>query len=538
MADLLVHNELLLLFLVMAVGLVLGRVQYQGVRLGSAGVLFAGLALGAWLRPVLGARSVLTEIKELGLVIFVYCVGLTSGPGLFSAWRKGGLRLNLAIVAGLASGALVAVIGGHWLGLERGHIAGIFCGALTNTPALGAASERLAGTPFASQPVLGYSISYPFGVLGALISFRIFGALQRPRLREEISARRAEQAPISSANLLVTQTPAIGQSLGALQVRQTVGVIVSRLRRGSEVLVPTKYTVLQKADVVTVVGPQPALATALRFFGELSAEHLEQQRDRVDMRRILMSRRELVGRQLEELKLERRFNAQVTRLRRADIDLVPSGELRLELGDRLRVVAPVDQLPAIGAYFGDSERELAELDFVALALGLSAGLLLAQLPLPVLGARLQLGAAGGPLLLSLLLGWLGRTGPLVWSLPYEANHGLRELGLLLFLAGVGSSAGGHLAETFNDRGLVLLGLGALVTLAASAVALSLAHFWAKAGVIASLGATSGMQTQPATLAAAFDLSGHSEATYVAYALVYPVAMIGKILVAQLIVLLA
>jgi putative transport protein len=529
-------HELLLLVVVLLIGLMLGRLQWRGVRLGSAGVLFGGLVFGAVLQPRIGAGT--TALKELGLVLFVYCVGLTSATGLFSAWRRGGVRSNVVVAAALSCSALAAVFGGRLLGLDRGLIAGIFCGALTNTPALGAAADRLAGTALALQPVLGYSVTYPFGVLGALMSLRVFASARRRQLDEELRQHVQSQVPIVSANVEVSKPGVMGRSIGELRVRETVGVVISRLQRDDDVSVPSKYTVLRAGDILTVVGTEPAIAAAVEFLGARSHERLEAQRDRVDMRRILMSRRALIGCPLAELELDRRFNAQVTRLRRADVDIVPSNDLRLQRGDRLRVVAPVQRLPEISRYFGDSERELAELDYVALTLGVALGLFLARVPLPVAGTSLELGSAGGPLIVALLLGKLGRTGPLVWSMPYEANLVLRELGLLLFLGGVGIGAGAHFTEVLSREGLLMLSLGAAVTLLAAAVALVLAHTWGRAGVTSSLGATTGMQTQPATLSAAFELCGRSEETYVAYAVVYPTAMIGKILLAQLIVMLA
>jgi putative transport protein len=538
LAQVLVRHELLLWCVVIALGLALGRLQYRGARFGAAGVLFAGLALGAWLAGEAPAYAPSSHVKELGLVLFVYAVGLASGPDLFAAWQRGGVRLNLMILVALAAGALVAVIGGRLLGLDAGYIAGVFCGALTNTPALGAASDRLAGTPLAQHPVLGYSVSYPIGVLGAFFMFRAFARYRRRRLGEEIAAERASRASIATANLEINNPATAGRSIGELRVRETIGVVVSRLRRAGQLIVPTKYTVLQAGDIVTVVGNAAAIEASVGFFGARSAERLEARRDRIDARRILVSRREHVACTLAELDLGRRFNAQVTRLRRVDTDIVPTEELRLELGDRLRVVAPADRLAEISAFFGDSERELAELDYVALALGLAMGLLLAHLPLPLFGSELMLGIAGGPLLVALVLGRLERSGPFVWTMPYEINHVLRELGLLLFLAGVGVSAGGHLQDVMSREGLAMLGLGVLVTLVASLACLTSCERWAHASVISSLGAASGMQTQPATLSLAADLAERSRETYVAYALVYPVAMIGKILLAQLIVLLA
>jgi putative transport protein len=487
-------------------------------------------------QPKLGLGT--AALKEFGLVLFVYCVGLTSAPGLFSAWRKGGLRLNVVIVAGLVSGAAAAVFGGRWFGLEPGLIAGVFCGALTNTPALGAAADRLAGTALALQPVLGYSVTYPFGVLGALVSFRVLAAVRARQLAAELKQHVEDQVKIISANIEVSKADVVDRSIGEVRVREVVGVVISRLRRDAQITVPTKYTVLRRGDIVTVVGTESAITAAVAFLGARSQEHLEAQRDRVDMRRILVSHEALVGRSLGELELDRRFNAQVTRLRRADADIIPTDDLRLQRGDRLRVVAPAYQLPEISRYFGDSERELAALDYVALALGVSLGLLLARVPLPIAGTSLELGSAGGPLLVALLLGKLGRTGRLVWSIPYEANLVLRELGLLLFLAGVGIGAGGHLTDVMSRDGLVMVSLGAVVTLLAAGVALTLAPTWARVGVTSSLGAAAGMQTQPATLSAAFELCGRAEETYVAYALVYPTAMVAKIILAQLIVMLA
>lgn len=527
----LLSNEVLLLTLVVLLGLLLGRLTLLGIHLGPAGVLFAGLGLSAWIAP--HARLQLAApIKELGLVLFVYCVGLGSASGFFRAFRDRGARWNLLVLSALLIGALLCVTVGRMLGLDRGQIAGVFCGALTNTPALAAATDRLQGSPLAGHTALGYSASYPFGVLGALLLFRVFARLRRDRLRREASAASAPGA-LAHRNFEITNPAIVGKSLAELAVRERVGVLISRIHRPHmPTTVPVSGTALQLGDIVSAVGTAEALDAALPFFGALSERRLETQRAHVDMRRILVSRRELVGEKLGELGLEARFNAQVTRLRRADIDVLPSPAMRLELGDRLRVVAPAQNLSGLGAFFGDSERELAEIDFVALALGLSAGLLLAQLPLWP-GSALKLGIAG-PLLVSLMLGRVVRTRGLVWVLPYETNSVLRQFGLLVFLAGVGISSGAELGAIFGRSGVALATLGALVTLATNGLALLLLGMFGHANAAEGLGGCSGAQTQPATLAAAYELSGRSESTYVAYAVVYPAAMVAKILMAQLI----
>lgn len=534
-ASLLFRSEILLLTFVVLAGLLLGRVSLFGIRLGPAGVLFAGLGLSAWLTPY-GPLHLAASIKELGLVLFVYCVGLGSAPGFFRAFRDRGARWNLAVLAALVAGAVVCALAGRLLGLDRGQMTGVFCGALTNTPALAAATDRLHGTVFAQQPVLGYSAAYPFGVLGALVMFRMFARLSRSRLPPAPST--SGPSTLRTRNFEVTNREACGKTLEDLDLAHRIGVILSRVHRPHHpTLVPTRLTQLEQGDIVVAVGESAALDRALSLFGTTSDKHFEHRREHVDMRRILVSRRSLVGQTLAKLDLDRRFNAQITRVRRADVDILPSDETRLEIGDRLRVVAPPENLGLIARFFGDSERALAEIDFVALTLGLSAGLLLAQLPLWP-GSALKLGIAGGPLVISLILGRVVRSGSLVWALPYEINTVLREFGLLLFLAGVGVASGGQLAQIIGEYGGKLIALGVVVTVLTNAIALGLLHAFGRANLAEALGACSGAQTQPATLTAAYDLSARSEDVHIAYAVVYPAAMISKILLAQLIALLA
>lgn len=535
--DLLRQSELLLLFAVILLGSLVARLQLGGVRVGVAGVLFTGMAVSALLNQPGKPLPVAGEIKEFGLVLFVYAVGLTSGPGFFRAFQAKGVKANLAVLGALSLAALVAAVGAHLLHLDRGLRAGLFAGALTNTPALGAASDVLIGTPLESAPVLAYSVTYPFGVLGALLLMRAFASRQKKLLAAEIAAHTANVArEIIAACCDIQEDSATGHSIGELQIQSRLGVVVSRVSRAGKEFVPTKYTLLERGDVVLIVGTKPDIQAAIHALGVPSHVRLDERRERVDMRRILVSRRDRAGKTLQDLELSRRFNAQVTRLRRADVDLVPSMDFRVELGDRLRVVAPRERLAEIAKYFGDSERELAEVDFIGLALGLCLGLALARLPLPLFGTEISLGVAGGPLVVALLLGHRGRTGPITWTLPFEINTVLRELGLLLFLACVGIGAGAHIHRIASREGLALFALGALVTTVATLTVLIFARYWEKAPIITTMGALSGMQTQPATLAAAYDLSARSEDTYVAYSVVYPVAMIGKILLAQLLAL--
>lgn len=532
LATLLSKHELLALVLVMWLGLLLGRVKLLGVQLGAAGVLFAGLGSSALLAPY-ATLKVSATLKEFGLVLFVYCVGLSSAAGFFRAFRRRGARWNSIVLFALAFSAALAVIVGRRLGLDAGHITGVFCGAVTNTPALAAATDRLHDTPYAQHPALGYSAAYPFGVLGSLLIYRAFAKLRRSRPRA-IPSVSVPRPPLSTRNFSVTNHEICSKALDELDVRSQVGVVISRIHRPSTdtTFVPTGVSRLEPGDIIVAVGEAAALERATAYFGAASDEQVHAQRDHVDMRRILVSRHELVGRTIEDLDLDTRFNAQITRLRRADVDMLASDATQIELGDRLRVVAPVEKLPEVSKFFGDSERELAEIDFVALAFGLSLGFVLSVIPLWP-GTDLRLGIAG-PLVVSLILGRQVRTGNFTWVLPYETSNVLRHLGLLVFMAAVGIGSGSQLMTLSGGQGLALAGLGVLVTATVNLLVLALITGPGRANTAESLGACSGAQTQPATLAVGRDLTGGSDDVYIAYAVVYPAAMIAKIVLAQLI----
>jgi len=252
-----------------------------------------------------------------------------------------------------------------------------------------------------------------------------------------------------------------------------------------------------------------------------------------------VKQRELAGKTIRQLELDRKFNAQITRLRRVDMDMVPDYyTTKIQLGDRVRVIMPKDKAAEVAEFFGDSERSISELDFTALTLGISLGVLLGMIPIPVPGGSyVSLGFAGGPLVAGLNFGKLGRTGPLVWSLPMESNQSLRHIGLLFFLAAVGVMAGGRFFHALSSSGWQLFTLGLLTTSITTALTLLLLRHYGKATVVEAIGATSGMQTQPATLARAYEMSKCDD-TFVAYATTYPVAMIGKILIAQLIIIIS
>jgi len=527
------HNPLLLLFLVAALGYPLGRLRLRGSQLGVAAVLFVGLGAGA-ISPALALPDI---VYMLGLAIFVYTVGLSSGPAFVASLKRDGLRLN-AMAVGVLSVALLAAVAAHrLLGLGPALGAGLFAGALTNTPALAGALETLKQSDPAhvSDPVVAYSIAYPMGVVGVVLAIRLAFKLWKPDLAAEVrqvGELGAANEPLDKATILVTQ------DLGILSIEEVIRglklrVIFGRMRHDGRLLLPSPETRLAPGDVVTVVGTTAELARATERLGRAADEPIDLDRSEFDLRRIFVSNAETAGRPLRDLGIQRRFGAVVTRVRRGDADLLATDDLTLELGDRVRVLGPVARLGEVVAFFGDSYRAASEIDILTFGLGLALGLLLGALPLPLPGGLFAtLGFAGGPLIMALVLGTVGRTGPMVWSLPFSANVTLRQFGLILFLAGIGTRAGNGFLATFADgSGLVLCAAGAAITFGSALLVLWIGHRVLKVPMSVVLGMVAGIHTQPAVLGYALEQT-RNEIPNVGYASVYPVATIAKILLVQ------
>jgi putative transport protein len=541
MIQLLIDNPLLLLFFVSAFGYLLGRLKILGGSLGVAAVLFVGLAFGA-LDPNIRLPELL---YQLGLVLFVYPVGLSSGPGFFGALRRKGLRDNLLIVAMLLLAAALTAAAARLLRLPPTFAAGIFAGSLTNTPALAGvldylnkAAPTLVNVSL-TEPVVAYSVTYPVGVIGCLVALAVAQRLWKVDYAAEArhvadAPRAAIHRPLRNRTIRVTRPAVSQQSIQALSREQGWDVVFGRVRRNGQLALADGQMHLEAGDVVTVVGTPDDLEKVAGYLGEVSDERLDLDRRQLDYRRIFVSNPKVAGHRLSDLNLPQQFGALVTRVRRGDVEFVPRGETVLELGDRVRVLTQREAMPAVSAFLGDSYRALSEIDLLSFGLGLALGLLIGVVPIPLPGGlTFNLGLAGGPLLVALVLGALQRTGPLVWSLPYSANLTLRQLGLVLFLAAVGTRAGYAFFTTITQGlGLAIFVAGALVTTLTAWVTLWVGYRVLKIPMGQLAGMLAGLQTQPAVLGFALESSGN-DLPNVGYATVYPIATIGKIVLAQL-----
>ena len=540
MISLLVDNPLVLLVVVAALGYVLGNLSVRGSSLGVAGVLFAGLGVGA-LHPDLKLPDVLTL---LGLVLFVYTIGLSSGPGFFASLGRRGLRDNTLVVGVLLAAAGLTVGLYVLLGFAPAVTAGLFAGSLTNTPALAGLLEQLgaagASPDLLDAPVVGYSIAYPVGVLGVILALALAQRVWHVDYAAEARALRtpgATDRPLDSRTVRITQQAAINVPVATLKAQHGWDVVFGRVRRAGadRLLLVDGQTTFALGDLVTVTGEADGLAAVQEALGEMADEQLEEDRSEYDFRRIFVSNPRVVGRPLARLNLFERFGALVTRVRRGDVEWLATGRTVLEPGDRVRVVARPDVMPSVSRFFGDSYRALSEINLLTFNLGLLAGLLVGLIPIPLGdGITLRLGLAGGPLVVGLVLGRLGRTGPLVWALPYSANLLLRQVGLVLFFAGVGTRAGHAFFETLTAAGgLAIFGAGALVTCSTALLMLWFGHRVLRIPMGLLAGMLAGLHTQPAVLSYALDQS-RNELPNLGYATVFPVATITKILLAQLI----
>jgi putative transport protein len=469
-------------------------------------------------------------VSQLGLVLFVYTVGLANGASFVTALVRGrGLRVNALVVAVLVVMAGLTLVAQRVLHLSPRMAAGMFAGALTNTPTLAAELEFLRHAGAESvEPIVAYSLTYPVGVLGMVVALMIVRRRSRPP-----EPRDRERAGIRMVVARVTNADAAAEPLGDLVRAHGWRASFGRLKRGADARVATPDVQLQLGDLVTVVGPPSELTRIAAWLGDVIGEHIDRDHQELDVRRIFVSNREVAGRALRELDLTGRFGAVVTRLRRGDVDFVPDDETVVELGDRVRVLAHRATIRDVTMFLGDSYRALSEMDVLTFSLGCAMGLALGLVPISLPGGLdLRLGLAGGPLIVALLFGHLGRTGPVLWTLPYSVNLTVRQLGLILFLAGIGTRAGYDFVRYLGiGSGLLIFVAGAGMTFSAAALTL-----WAGRRLLdlpfgELAGTLAGLQTQPAVLGFALEQT-KDESPNVGYATVYPVAMIAKVLLGQ------
>lgn len=528
----LLSSPMALLTLVAAVGFLVGGIRFPGgFRLGTAAVMFAGMGFGVW-NPKFALP---TELQLLGLMTFVFCLGLEAGPSFVRSLKRDGIRISVCAVGAIGLVALVLWGCIRWLpGAETWP--GVFCGALHNTPALGAATEatiaRGGSAAEAARVGLGYGIVYPFALVTLLLlcQWRMRGS---PVFSADQGRSSAETPPPVTIEIAREHSPGVPWSAGEIMAQ--TGLVLSTISYPSgQRSVVSQTTPLVLGAKVIAVGTPEQQEKGAALLGTLAQQPLHSLAIGFQMRRYVVSNRAIAGIVLRDLQ-ERlgKEGAVLTRIRRGDVELPVQADLHVELGDRVRIVSQPETESRVRALLGDSLHELTEGGYLSLALGIFLGLVAGSvgIPAPGLSTPLKLGAAGGPLILGLLLGWLRRTGPFVWGLPLDTSLTLRSAGLILFFATVGTRAGAGLAEVINLQGLLLVATGCALVVLTHMVFWNLLRWTGIRDAATLLGYACGLQTQPA----AFTFVGQRQppASFaIAYASIYPLATLIKILFAQ------
>lgn len=525
----LADNPVLVLFLLIGLGMLVGHIKIKGVSLGAAAVLFAGIILAAWGVSQGVTIEVPASLGTLGLAIFTFAIGVQSGPNFFHVIRTA--VAPLALMLGVFVVAAAAGLGvGRALGMDSALIAGTFAGAITNTPALAAAGNAatMAGNPDGvAVATVGYAVAYLYGVIGML-----FFCLLALRYRR---SDKDKPSPLVNRTIRVERdnSPLIGD------IAETISgeLKFSRLRRGESgpITRPRPTDRVNVDDLVTVVGTQDAVNQVIKALGHGSSHSLIEDRRYLDFRRITVSDPKLAGHTVAELGVDEKFGATISRVRRGDTDMVGTPDLVLQQGDRVRVVGPTSRMKEISKYFGDSSRGLSSINPVALGIGMAIGIIIGEWKfLTPTGATFSIGSAAGTLLVGLIFGKIGRIKGFVTALPFTATAVLAEFGLLVFLAQAGTKAGGQIANAFTggDWWRILVTGFVITTIVGFGLYASM-RWIVKMGGTRLSGLLGGAQTQPAVLAFANERTGADPRVALGYAMVYPVAMIGKIFVAQI-----
>lgn len=540
-----VGYAMLLLCIVASLGLAIGKLRVKGISLGIGGVLFAGILVGHFGVGV--DAGVMEFVREFGLILFVYTIGIQVGPGFFSAFKKAGVKLNALAATLVVMGTAIAA-GIHIItGLPLPVVLGLYSGGVTNTPSLGAAQQMLkevgAGAEAVATPGLGYAVAYPFGIAGILLAMLLIRYLLRIVPDKEAEAfdaeRRSQAAEFETMDVAIRNPNLDGLEIRELPGLVRLGVVASRLMRRGEVQVPESTTRVALGDTLRLVGPKPSLHEMRMILGEEAKDALSAQGTDIRWERIVVTESNVLGASIGALNFARAHHVVISRVNRAGVELSPIAALRLQFGDILTVIGTPENIHAAAGIVGNSERRLQQVELIPVFIGIALGVLVGSIPffLPGMPAALKLGLAGGPLIVAILLSRIGHIGPLVWFMPPVANHALREIGIVLFLAVVGLKSGERFFDTLiHGDGLVWMAYGALITFIPLVVVGFVARLILGVNYLTVCGLLSGSMTDPPALAFANQISP-SEAPALAYATVYPLVMCMRILAPQLLVIL-
>jgi putative transport protein len=516
-------QPILTAFLAIGLGYLVGQISIGGFSLGVGAVLFVGLALGAFAPKA----QITGPIGLTGLIMFLYGIGILYGRQFFEGMRGVGQKYNLLALIACIAGLLVALGLGHAYGIKVGHTLGIYAGSMTSTATLQAALDVMQN----KEPSIGYSIAYPFGVIGPILCIYFMTLVVKPKFPPK--AQRFHMGEISLGKKVS------GQTLAELTKQLPSGVQITMVRKGGQNIVPAADIVLASGDGLMIIAEsENAIAEAAARLGRLEPGRIVKDRSALDYIRVFVGKGNVVGVPLARLPLPAGFPVHLLHVRRYDADLVPTPDLTLEFGDRVGVLMPPDRKEEVRRHFGDTVKAAAEFSYVSLGIGMVLGVLLGLIPIPIPGVgTVTLGIGGGPLIVALILGKMRRTGPMLWTMPLPANIVLRNFGLAMFLATVGVNAGQPFVRTVAESGLTMLFIGCAVLLTTVLIVLLVGHYLMKIPYDDLVGVASGATGNPAILVYSTKMAP-TERPDIGYAMIFPSMTIVKVIAVQVVGLLA
>lgn len=541
-----IAQSVLILALVIATGIMLSKIKVAKISFGVTWILFAGITFSHFGLKV--DPHTLHFVKEFGLILFVYSVGLQVGPGFFSSFKKGGVKLNLLAASIVILGVITTLIIKQLSGLPISTMTGILSGAITNTPGLGAAQQAFLDTNGVNDPTIatGYAVAYPLGVIGIILSMIFIKSLFRINNTEELAKIKKQEGDNPEETIKISlsiKNPAIfGKSI--LEIKKYIErpFVISRVyRSSSDISIAGASTILKENYRILVILQKMDKEAVLAYFGgevQMTDEEWQINDLNVVPRRVLVTKEQVHGKSLANLKLGKAFGITVTRINRAGVDLVARPDLRLQIGDRLTIIGTTASIDAAANLLGNSMHKLREPNLTAIFLGIGLGILLGSIPLfiPGIPQPVKLGLAGGPLIVAILMSRFGPQYKLVTYTTMSANLMLREIGISLFLACVGLDAGGGFVNTIvNGGGAMWILYGAIITVVPLLITGVFCRVYLKMNYFAIMGLLAGSTTDPPALAYSGAAAGN-DIPAVSYATVYPLTMFLRVLSAQLLIM--
>jgi putative transport protein len=535
-------NTVLLYAIIISIGVFLGKFKIRGISLGITWVLFVGIFaghLGLQIEP-----NTLLFIKDFGLILFVFCIGLQVGPSFFSSFKKGGITLNMLAI-GIVFLNIIVALGLYFLdgSIELPMMVGVLFGAVTNTPGLGAANEALSQLNYSGDPIsLGYACAYPLGIAGAIlaiIAIRYICRINIDKEEEYLKTHDKDNESLTVLRLEICNEAITAKPLKEITKLTKLHFICSRICQQGVMSKPDADTILHIGDYVTIVCKEDDVDAITAFIGKKSDYNWDNENSPMISRRILITKSEINGKKLKDLHLSNIYNIIVTRVNRSGVDLFADPNLELQIGDRVMVVGKKDSIDHVAKTLGNELKKLDTPNIITIFVGIFLGILVGSIPLkfPGMPTPVKLGLAGGPLIIAILIGRFGHKLKLVTYTTVSANLMLREIGIALFLASVGIDAGDSFLHTIVEGdGLLYVAYGAIITIIPILIIGILGRYVYHINYYSLMGLISGSTTNPAALAYSSQTAGNDKPA-VAYSTVYPLTMFLRIISGQVILLL-